>query len=88
MIVLLSGDGKYLLKDNDIEAVLETGRNLYSFVRDNRDQDFLKALTELHGFVRTKGRPVEIFRPVDFIIPPIDCDPRIIRLSFGIQKTP
>jgi hypothetical protein len=88
LIVLLSGNGKYLLEGDDVEAVLEAGRNLYSLVRDDRGYEFHKTLSELHDFVKTKGTPVEIFRPVDFIIPPPDCDPQIIRQAFGLQKTP
>ena len=88
MIILLSGDGKYLLEGNEVETVLNAGRNLYSYIRDDRFQDFLKTLKELHEFVKAKGSPVEIFRPADLIIPPVDCDPRLIQLSLGLQKIP
>jgi hypothetical protein len=88
LIILLSGDGKYNLQNNDIEAVLDSGRSLYSCVRDDRFQDFYRILKELHEFVKAKGTPVEIFRPADLIIPPLNCDPRLVQLSFGLQKTP
>jgi len=85
LIVLLSGDGKYSLEGDDLEEVLTRGRTLYSSLKDDRTDEFETRLLELREFVRKKGRPVEIFRGAEIIIPPANCSPEILRSVLGLQ---
>jgi len=88
MIILLSGDGKYSVEGKDLDAVLETGRTLFSLLKEDKDEEFSRTLREIHRFVRGKGTPVEIYRSADVIIPPLDCDPKVMKSVLGIQKSP
>lgn len=88
MIVLISGDGKYSIEGSDLDEVLERGRGLYALLKESRFGEFSPALRELHDIVRQRGKPVEIFRVVDVIIPPADCDPQLMSQMMGLQRTP
>lgn len=88
MIILLSGDSKYLVNGKDLDTVLETGRQLFILLKEGKDEDFTNTLKELHQFVQKTGKPVEIYRSADVIIPPIKSDPRIIKSVLGIQNCP
>ncbi|MGA2573797.1 MAG: hypothetical protein ABSF36_06295 [Candidatus Methanomethylicaceae archaeon] len=88
MIILLSGDGKFLLEGKSLDTALESGRQLFSLLREDRIQEFSEALDELHSFVKQKGQPVEIYHNADIIVPPVKCDPRTIQSIMGFQKTP
>jgi hypothetical protein len=88
LIILLSGDGKFLLEGKSLDTALESGRQLFSLLREDRIQEFSEALDELHSFVKQKGQPVEIYHNADIIVPPVKCDPRTIQSIMGFQKTP
>jgi hypothetical protein len=88
LIILLSGDGKFLLEGKNLDTALESGRQLFSLLREDRIQEFSEALDELHSFVKQKGQPVEIYHNADIIVPPVKCDPRTIQSIMRLQKTP
>jgi hypothetical protein len=87
MIVLISGDGKYSLEGADLETVMDCGRQLYALLKEGNFREFSAGLRELHDIVKRRGKPVDIFRVVDVIIPP-DCEPHLLVLLMGLQKTP
>lgn len=86
MIVLLSGDGKYSLEGKDLDTVLETGRTLFSLLKQDKDEEFSRTLREIHRFVRGKGTLVEIYRSADVIIPPLEVDPKVMKSVLGIKN--
>jgi hypothetical protein len=88
LIVLLSGNGKYAMEGKDLDRVLETGRGLFSLLKEDKDEEFSRSLREVHRFVRGKGTPVEIYRIAGVIIPPVECDPKVMKGVLGIQKSP
>jgi len=88
LIILLSGDSKYSVNGKDLDAVLETGRKLFILLKEGKDEDFTHTLGEIHKFVQMKGKPVEIYRSADMIIPPIKSDPKVMKSVLGIQKSP
>jgi len=88
MIVLLSGKGKYSLEGKELETVLESGRSLYVLLKEERYTEFSQSLYQLHSFVMANGRQVEILRNADIIVPPLECDPRIMGSVMGLQSSP
>jgi len=86
LIVLLSGDGKYSLEGKDLDTVLETGRTLFSLLKQDKDEEFSRTLREIHRFVRGKGTLVEIYRSADVIIPPLEVDPKVMKSVLGIKN--
>jgi hypothetical protein len=50
--------------------------------------EYLSSLQSLHELVKKAGKEVEIFRPAEIILPPVDCDPTLVQTLFGIQKKP
>lgn len=88
LIILLSGNGKFLLEGKNLEAALESGRQLFRLLKEDRLQEFSEVIDELHSFVKQNGRQVEIYYNADIIVPPVKCDPRIIQSIMGFQKIP
>lgn len=88
MIILLSGEGKYSLEGQELDAVLESGRRLYLLLKEARYDEFSQSLSQLHSYVTAKGKQVEILRNADIIVPPLGCDPRVIGSIMGLQSTP
>lgn len=88
MIILLSGDGKYSVEGQDLDETLESGRQLYLLLKAEKYEEFAQSLSQLHSYVRTRGRQVEILRSADIIIPPLTCDPRVLGSIMGLQRTP
>jgi len=88
MIVLLSGKGKYSLEGKELETVLESGRSLYVLLKEERYTEFSQSLYQLHSFLMANRRQVEILRNADIIVPPLECDPRIMGSVMGLQSSP
>lgn len=88
MIILLSGKGKYLLEGKALDAVLESGRQLYLLLKEERYDEFSQSLSRLHSYVTANGKQVEILRNADIIVPPLGSDPRVIGSIMGLQGTP
>jgi hypothetical protein len=88
MIVLLSGKAKYAIEGKELDFVLESGRRLYFFLKEGRYHEFSWSLSQLHSYVMDNGKQVEILRNADIIVPPLDCDPRVIGSILGFQSTP
>jgi len=76
------------VEGEDLDRVLETGRRLFSLLKEDKDEEFSRTLREIHRFVRGKGMPVEVYRSADIIIPPAECDPKVMKSVLGIQKSP
>jgi hypothetical protein len=88
MIILLSGDGKYSVEGTDLDSVLESGRRLYLLLKTESYEEFTRSLYQLHSYVKTNGRQVEILRSADVIVPPLNCDPRILGSIMGLHSAP
>ncbi|MDI9643790.1 MAG: hypothetical protein QFX35_01065 [Candidatus Verstraetearchaeota archaeon] len=85
MIVLLSGNGKYFVPPQYQEEVVKTGKALFKKLESRDDQAFSGMLRDLHAFVSSKGTPVEIIKPADVVVPPVDLEPGILRRVLGIE---
>ena len=88
MIILLSGDGKYLLEETELDAVQVVGKLLFSLLGRGDDQEYERKLGELHEFIKKNGTPVEVYKNADLIVPPLLCDPVTMRSMLGLQKNP
>jgi hypothetical protein len=88
MIVLLSGEGKYSLDGKELDTVLESGRRLYLLLKEERYDEFSHSLSQLHSYVIANGKQVEILRVADVVVPPLNCDPRIMGSIMGVQSAP
>jgi len=82
MIVLLSGDGKYYLDGDDLEHIFLEGRRLFSLLKEKKFEEFSLSLIDLHEFVKKKGKPVDILKTADIIIPPAKSDPSLMNDLF------
>jgi len=82
MIILLSGDGKYYLEGEDLEHVFLEGRKLFSLLKQGKYEEFSLLLKDLHRFVKEKGKPVDILKVADIIIPPAKSNPFIMKEIF------
>ena len=88
MIVLISGDGKYMVEGESVDNIMENGRRLFALLKESNYEEFSTSLKKLHEFVKESGREVEIYRPAEIILPPIGCDPRLVQALFGFQRKP
>jgi hypothetical protein len=88
MIVLLSGEGKYSLDGKELDTVLKSGRRLYLLLKEERYDEFSHSLSQLHSYVIANGKQVEILRVADVVVPPLNCDPRIMGSIMGVQSAP
>lgn len=85
MIILLSGDGKYNLEEEDLEQIFEEGRKLFSLLKEGKYEEFSLTMKNLHEFVKKKGKPVDVFKNADVIIPPVKSSPKDIKEIFGLE---
>lgn len=86
MIVLISGNGKYAVEGEDLDSLMKDGRVLFDLLKKSNYEEFTYCLNRLHEFVKKHGKVTEIYRPADIILPPLNCDPRIVQTLMGIQK--
>lgn len=84
MIVLLSGNGKYYLDGENLEHIFEEGRRLFHLLKDGKFDEFSSSLTNLHKFIKTKGKPIEVLKTADIIIPPTTSNPSLMKEIFGL----
>ena len=82
IIVLLSGDNKFALDIKYKDFIIEEGKKLFNMLKENQLEDFLKSLRELHEFIKKNGRPTDILRRADIIIPPLNINPEDLREIF------
>jgi hypothetical protein len=88
MIILLSGDGKYAVEGTDLDNVLESGRHLYQLLKTENYEEFARSLYQLHSYVKANGKQVETLRSADVIVPPFNCEPRILGSIMGLHSAP
>jgi hypothetical protein len=82
IIVLLSGDNKFALDIKYKNFIIEEGKKLFNMLKESRLEDFSRSLKELHEFIKKNGKPIDVLRGADIIIPPLNIDPQDLREIF------
>jgi hypothetical protein len=80
--ILLSGNGKFILDIKYKDFIIEEGRKLFNMLKENKFEEFLISLRELHEFIKKNGRPTEVLKEVDIIIPPLNINPEDLKKIF------
>lgn len=76
------------MEGKELDTVLESGRRLYLLLKEERYGEFSEALSQLHSYVMANGKQVEIIRSADIVVPPANCDPRVIGSIMGLHSSP
>jgi len=84
MIVRISGEDQYRLPDEDAERVQELESAVIAAVDAGDEDTFARTFSELLGYVREHGTPVEEdeLETSDLILPPPDVSLREAGMEF------
>ena len=85
VVVHVVGKGKYELSDDEWLSLQPILDEICSFIEDGDFERAYHRLGEVVKRIENTGRRVEVFRPADFVVPPVDLPSSVLRRLIGLD---